>query len=694
MPASRLAAAALTVLAATSAATAQVKLTVTPTHATLRVGNDQQFSVSITGTTDTAVVWSVDGVTGGNSRVGTISTGRYTPPATVPNPNTVTVTVTHRTTGTAVDIPVTVLNPYPMLASVLPARISEGPFAFTINGSSFVRGATVTLGDTALTTTFVSSTRLIASGVLSQSDHTPRVALVVTNPEPGSASSTAANVELNRPKTFTPRVTPTAAARFLEQAAFGPDRASIEEVQRLGFEAWIDAQFEEPVSPYQDPAMIATSLSPLQARFFTNAVHGADQLRQRVAFALAQIWVVSGSVASTPPRFIPYLRVLQNRAFGNYRDLMRDMTLNPAMGDYLNLVNNVKANTARGTRPNENYARELMQLFTIGTVMMASNGEVQMDNAGQPAATYTQADIQEVSRALTGWTYPTKPGARPAARNPAFYDGPMEAWEANHDTDAKKLLLGVTLPAGQTAAADLDGVLDNLFYHPSIGPFVCKNLIQHLVKSNPSPAYLQRVVEAFNGSGGSDRGDLRQTIRAILLDPEARAGDDAPRVEADAGHLREPVLWLVSLLRALGALVNDTNSLASRGSALGQNIHNPPTVFNYYMPGYKLPGSDLLGPEFQLLSPAAALERANQVNTIIYGSLGGGAVISTDRYTTLAYSPNDLLDEIDLVFFHGQMPAEMRRIILQAVIETSGERAKAQAALYLAASSNYYAVQR
>jgi len=693
MPANRLLATVLGVLVAATTATAQIKLAVTPTRATLRVGNEQQFSVTVTGTTDTAVVWFVNGVLGGNSTVGTVSTGRYLPPAAMPEPNTVTVTVMHRTTETYVDIPVTILNPYPMLASVLPARLSAGPFALTINGSNFVKGAVVKMGDTALETTYVSSTRLTAAAVLGKSGPT-RMPLTVTNPDPGSVTSTALGVEVNYQKSFTPRVTETAAARFLEQAAFGPEPASIEEVQRLGFEAWIDAQFQEPISPYQAPGMINTSLGPVQARFYTNAVHGSDQLRQRVAFALGQIWVVSGSVASTPQRLVPYLRILQNRAFGNCRDLMRDITLNPAMGDYLNMVNNVKGDTARGTRANENYARELMQLFTIGTVMMAGNGEAQVDSSGQPVPTYTQADIQEFARALTGWTYPTQSGARPAARNPAWYDGPMEAWEANHDTGAKKLLLGATLPAGQTAAADLEGVLDNLFYHPNIGPFLCRNLIQHLVKSNPSPAYLQRVVDAFNGGGNSDRGDLQRVVRAILLDPEARAGDDNAIPEVDGGHLREPAVWVASLLRALGALVNDTNGLASRGSVLGQNVHYPPTVFNYYMPGYKLPGSDLLGPEFQLLSPATALERANQVNAIIYGSLGAGTVISTDRYTTLAYSPNDLLDEIDVVFFHGQMPAELRRIILQAVIETAGERAKAQAALYLAASSSYYAVQR
>jgi uncharacterized protein (DUF1800 family) len=675
------------------AAVAQVRLNVSPTTATLRVGNEQQFSVSVAGSTENAVTWSVGGVVGGNATVGTISTGRYLPPAAVPAPNTVTVTVTHRATGTFVDIPVTILNPYPMLASVLPAHIHTGPFALTVNGSGFVNGAKVTMGNLAVTTTYVSATRLIVAGTLDASAR-GALDLSVTNPDPGWVSSAAAlRVELNPNESWSPRVTAGAAARFLEQTAFGPDRASITEVQRLGLEEWIEAQFSEPASSYQNPEMINTSLAPVQARFFTNAVHGRDQLRQRVAFALGQIWVVSGSVVSRPDRLVPYLRILQKNAFGNYRDLMRDVTLSPAMGDYLNLVNNVKGDAARGIRPNENYARELMQLFTIGTEAINPDGTYVLDAAGARVPAYTQTDIQEFARALTGWTYPTAPGGRPAARNPARYDGPMVAWEPNHDSGAKKLLGSMVLPANQTAAADLEGVLDNLFYHPNIGPFVCRNLIQHLVKSNPTPDYLKRVVDAFNNTGGV-RGDMRAVIRAILLDPEARWRDSDAQLSATEGHLREPVVWIASLLRALGALVNDTNGLASRGAALGQNIFYPPTVFNYYMPGHRLPGSQLLAPEFQILSPATALERANLVNTLIYGSLGAGVVVIPENYTTRALSPNDLLDEVDLVLFHGQMPPDMRRIILQAVIETSGEKAKAQAALYLAASSGYYAVQQ
>lgn len=670
----------------------QVQVAVTPAAVQMHIGTEQQFTATVTGSTDRAVDWAVNGIVGGDANVGRITTnGRYTPPAALPSPPKVTVTAVHQTTGVvSAGVSVALLNPYPALASVRPARLFTGLFGVTINGSGFVAGSRARLGKMDLATTYVSATRLVAAGILPESER-GMLALTVTNPDPGGETSGPVAVEVNGPRTFDAQVTAGAAARFLEQAAFGPDRASIAQVQRLGFAGWLDAQFEEPVSPYQDPDRIAFSLAPLQARFFTNAVHGSDQLRQRVVFALAQIWVVSGSVASLPDRFVPYLRILQKNAFGNYWDLIREMTLCPAMGDYLNMVNNAKADPARGTRPNENYARELLQLFTVGTDLLNPDGTYKLDSNGQRIPTYSQKEIQEFSRALTGWTYPTQPGSRPAARNPAYYGGPMEAWQANHDTGSKVLLGGLELPAGRSAEDDLNTVVDNVFFHPNAGPFLCKNLIQHLVKSNPSPAYVERVVRVFEAG---ERGNLREVVRAILLDPEARAGDDNPQPAAGDGHLREPVLWLAALLRALDAMVNDTNTLASRASALGQNIHYPPTVFNYYMPGFEIPGTKLLGPEFQILTPTTALERANQVNAIVYGSLGAGTYIDLNGWANLANSPSELLDEIDVVFFHGQMPVEMRRILLEAVIGTTGERAKAQAALYPAASSGYYAVAR
>jgi hypothetical protein len=683
-------------LAALPALYGQVQITVRPAAVQLHIGNQHQFTATVTGAANRTITWMVNGIAGGDAAAGRIAAdGRYTTPAALPASAAVTVTAVHTESGTAsAGAVVTLFHPYPMLASVHPERIQTGPFTLMVNGSGFVPGARVRLGGAELETAFVSATRLRAAGALAESS-SGTAAVTVVNPDPGGRASAGIVIRLNEPGDYDPQVTIGAAARFLDQAAFGPDRASIERVLRLGYSGWIDEQFEAPVSPYPDPETIGLGLGPLQARFFTNAVHGADQLRQRVALALGQIWVVSGSVAFLPERYVPYLRILQQHAFGNYRDLMREMTLNPAMGDYLSMVNNVRADPARGTRPNENYARELLQLFTIGTDMLNPDGTFMLDANGQRIPAYTQEQIHDFARALTGWTYPTQPGRAPAARNPAFYVGRMTPWEANHDKGRKVLLLDFELPPGRRAEEDLNSVVDHLFFHPNIGPFVSRNLIQHLVTSNPSPEYVARVARVFMGESG-EHGGLKQVVRAILLDPEARAGDDNLHVQPGSGEgrLKAPVVWLASLLRALGAVVNDTNTLAGRASALGQNIHFPPSVFGFYSPGHRIPGTNLLGPEFQILTPSTALDRANQVNAIIYGSLGAGTQIDLSGWTNLANTPDELLDEIGAVFFHRQMPAGVRSILQEAVAATAGARARAQAALYLAASSGYYAVAR
>ncbi len=261
------------------------------------------------------------------------------------------------------------------------------------------------------------------------------------------------------------------------------------------------------------------------------------------------------------------------------------------MGEYLSMANNDKADTTRGTQANENYARELMQLFTIGTFLLNQDGSLQLDVNHQPVPTYTQSTIANFARVYTGWTYPTQPGAKLQKHNPAYYTGPMESFESNHDTGSKTLLNGVVLPAGQTAEEDLGAALVNIFTHPNVAPFVSKNLIQHLVTSNPSPAYVSRIAAVFDDNGSGVRGDLRAVVRAILMDPEARAGDSGPSLNPPdtSGHLREPVFFTASMLRGLGALVNDTNGLAGQAAKLGQTIFTPASVFNYYAPGYRIP---------------------------------------------------------------------------------------------------------
>ncbi|MGC4082940.1 MAG: DUF1800 family protein [Vicinamibacterales bacterium] len=292
-----------------------------------------------------------------------------------------------------------------------------------------------------------------------------------------------------------------------------------------------------------------------------------------------------------------YHRLLLRDAFGNYRDLMRDIATNPAMGRYLNMLNN-RSQAVTGVPPNENFARELMQLFTLGIPTLNADGAQVVVN-GQQVPTYSEQDVRELARILTGWTFGDgNPATAPRRQGRENYTVPMEAVARYHDTDAKTFL-GVSFPAGQTAEQDLAQALDVLFNHPNVGPFVSRQLIQQLVTSNPSPAYVAAVAGAFNDSGGV-RGNLAAVVRAILTHPEAT-------MSTTNGKLAEPALFVVSILRGLNASVTDHPFMSDRAEQMGQKVLYPPSVFSYYSPGYRVRGTDngfgvpLGGPEFQIL---------------------------------------------------------------------------------------------
>jgi uncharacterized protein (DUF1800 family) len=702
-------------------------VTVSPTAVPVHLGTFYQFSVKVTGVTNTAVGWSIAVPSGATGSPGNISTGgRYTPPPAMPSINTVIVTVSSLAAPSAsATATITLQNPVPTVASTSPSVVPAGPFTITVNGSGFVSGALVLFGGEATTTTFVSANRLTAAGVAS--DPGQRKLVTVVNPDPGQAQSVdAVTVLVGSDACGADVVTAGAASRFLQQAAFGPDRDSLAHVECVGLDPYITEQLAEPISPYPDAGDTGYAITQLQARFFANAVHGRDQLRQRVAFALSQIFVVSAVEESAAAQFAPWLALLQKDAFVNFRTLMQDVTLSPTMGEYLDMRNNDKANPATDTRANENYARELMQLFTIGLYQLHNDGTPQTSN-NQPIPTYDQSTIQDFAKIYTGWTYATKPGATLQKHNPTYYGGPMVAFEANHDTTSKTLLNGLVVPAGGTAESDLKAALDNIFSHPNVGPFIGKQLIQHLVTSNPSPEYVARVASVFNDNGHGVRGDLAATVRAILLDSEARAGDgnvltfNPRRLEGDAfapfvrspsrsssaledrGHLLEPVLYIPAILRGLGASVNDSNTLQSLASTLGQTLFNPPTVFNYFAPSYQIPGQyvsgqSLGGPEFQLDTPSAAVGRYNIANTIVFGSLGAGAVIDWTPFSSLGNNQMALTSLVADRFFHGNMPAAVNTELQHATGAITGTTAaaaksRAQAAVYLAVTSSDYSVE-
>ena len=671
-------------------------LTLSPSVASVRVGSAQPFTPSVAGKTWT---WSVNGVAGGNATLGTIdANGNYSAPGVLPAPNSITIAAaeTAKPSETASSA-VTLLNPIPVVTGISPPQVDVGAFTLTITGSDFVSGATVAFGGTTLTTAFISSTQLTASGTATPAQ-VGSVSVNVVNPDPGAIGSNDMSAEV----VGTISVAANVADRLLEQTTFGPTTALITQVQYSGLQGFLTAQYALPITKYPLPASGETGLGAVQQRFFVQNLTAQDQLRQRVAFALSQIFVIGGAKVTDPTGYTNYLQLLENDSFTNYRQIMQDVTLSPAMGDWLDMVNNGKPNVSQGDHANENYAREFMQLFTIGTSQLNPDGSYQLDSGGNQIPTYTQDTVQAFAVAYTGWTYPLTPGGTQQTYNPAYWTGPMVAVDSNHDTTAKQLLVypgasgGGLLPAGQSAAQDLQGAMDNVFNHPNVGPFVANELIQHLVTSNPSPAYIQRVASAFNDNGSGVRGDMKAVITAILMDPEARRGDDPATAVGTDGHLQEPILYMTGLLRAFGA-TSDGSNLAYYGGDMGQQALFSPSVFNFYSPSYVIPGTTMYGPEFQILTTATSLNRVNWTNNFVFGSIGSGTTVDFSSYATQASNPTALLGSLNTLMLHGSMSSDMQSSILTAMqtVPTGSNQGlqEAQAAIYLIGTSSQYQVQ-
>lgn len=494
-------------------------------------------------------------------------------------------------------------------------------------------------------------------------------------------------------------MTATAAARFLDQATWGPTPTAIAGLQTTGINAWLANQYSLNTSDLPDQAILTSSgtsnnnLQPVQAAFFQNTVTGADQLRQRVAFALSQIWIVSNTSVAPAYAYPPYWRIFRDNAFGNYRDLIRAVTLSPAMGAYLNMANNNKGNPAKNTSANENYAREMMQLFTLGLTQLNPDGTPVLDQNKNPVTTYNQAVVTNMAKVLTGWTYPTAPGATGKTNNPQYFFGQMVAIESEHDTTAKTIFDGITIPAGQTAEQDLESLLDALMAQPTMAPFVSQQLIQHLVTSNPSPQYISRVSSVFENDGTGVTGNLQAVITAILTDPEARAGDDGTSSsESPAfGHMREPVLFMPNILRGLNATLTANSAIYNDTSELGETLFGAPSVFSYFSPQYRIKGG-LLAPEFQIYSTQTAADRADIVNAVIYGTLDKGTTVNLTPFVQQAGSTASLLDYISSIFLHGSMSPALEQAATDAVNAASRAQAKAQAALYVVLTSGEYQI--
>ena len=659
---------------------------ITPAGAQLHPGETVQFKATITGTTNPNVIWKVNGAPGGNATVGTISTtGLYTAPAGMTG-STMTIGAPSAEDPQSNNAPsfVTLLSSLPIVSAALPAPLPVGNFTIAVSGSNFLNGAQIIFGGVMLPTTFVSPASLSASGNAATAGTIP---LQVINPGAGSPTSNTLQVQVGNGNSG---VTPAAAARLLEQSTFGPTPATIQHVQSVGMQTFLNEQFAATASTYPTPGA-NDDITVVKQRFFTNALTGQDQLRQRVAWSLAQIFVVSNQKIGDPSAFTLWMNMLQKDAFGNFSTLLNDVTLSPTMGRYLDMVRNDKPDPNSGAQPNENYAREILQLFSIGLAQLNPDGTPQVDTNGLPIPTYTQDTIIGFAHVFTGWAYPTKAGQTASFYNGEYYGGPMIPFDNHHDTGQKLLLNGMVLGAGGTAQSDLTVALQSIFTHPNVGPFISKQLIQHLVTSNPSPAYVSRVTAVFNDNGSGVRGDLKAVVNAILMDSEARRGDDPTQVQSSDGHLKEPVLFMLNLLRATNS-TSDGANLQNYASEMKEEPFESPTVFNFYPPDNAIPGTTLLGPEFRIFNSTTAISRINFVNDLVYGSVSSTTKTDISAYVALASNPTELVDSLSNVL-NGPLSDSARNTIITTVTNLSDNTKRAKTALYLIGSSSQFQVQ-
>lgn len=663
-----------------------IGISITPPSATVGAGNQTQFVATVTGTMNTGADWAVNGVPYGSYLVGSMDgNGNYTAPAGLGNLTNVTITATSQADTTKqASATVTLQNPAPTLTSITPATLAPGAFQITLYGTGFVSTSTVSFGGQAVQVTYATATMITALGTAGNPGQVP---VSVTNPAPGGGTSNTLNVTVTTAGT---PVSSATAVRFLEQSSFGPNMEAVNQLQQLGFDTYLQNQFAATITPYADPRL-KDAVFDVGQRFYLNATAGGDQLRERATFALNELWVVAGDKIDDPLGYTNYLRTLGKDALGNYQDLMKDVTLTPAMGHYLDMVDNDAP--APGQHANENYAREIMQLFCLGLNQLNPDGTPVLDSAGNPVPTYTQNDVMDLGRAFTGWTYPLQPGKVQQNHNPAYFGGPMVAVQANHDAGIKTIL-GQSIPAGQTAEADLAAALNIIFNHPNVGPFVGRQLIERLVTSNPSPSYVQRVAQAFNSGkfnnyGTGKRGDLQAMIAAILLDPEARRGDVPATSVATDGKLREPAILIVSIARAFHAKT-DAGGFTYLGKRMSQEIFYPPTVFNFFPPVNPIAGTMLNGPEFAIFNTVTSLERANFIDDAVYSSIEVDFSPVVNAGTT-----DQMVAWLDALFMHSTTPASMKQTILTALsaLDPSDKYGQARTAMYLFLSSSMYQVQ-
>ncbi|MFO1303700.1 MAG: DUF1800 family protein [Burkholderiales bacterium] len=521
--------------------------------------------------------------------------------------------------------------------------------------------------------------------------------------------------------------------RFLEQATLGPTESLVQQVKAKGIAAWLDEQLAMNVTRYTQYPWVDWQVAPpcindttppatpekycflnkatvdvVSREFYRQSLTAPDQLRMRMAHVWHQVFVHSaqGGIYDAHGN-ANFQQRLRDGTFETFESLLTRYALSPQLGNFQSWVRNVPEHD--GIRPNENFARELMQLFTIGTAELNDDGTPKVDAKGQPVPTYAQADIETIARILTGYTFPTRPGNTPDFwGNWLYWTGDMIPFDAYHDRGAKSALNGrIAMPAGGTAAGEVASLLHALAMHPNVPPFISRQLIQKTVTSSPTPGYVARVAAVFKDNGKGVRGDLAAVTKAILLDPEARG---ARKIDREYGRLREPVLFWTAMLRALD-VTTDGMQVGFAASASGQQLFAAPTVFNYYPADYVLAGGGIPAPEFGIYTSLEFLNRANQVNDLLYNvdqswtnwgpqpqlaNALGTLSPTLSSFLPDAANPDALVDRLDRLLMHGTLPADTRKTIVNAVSKVSAVNAlrRVKLALNLMLVSIDYQVQK
>jgi len=499
------------------------------------------------------------------------------------------------------------------------------------------------------------------------------------------------------------------AKRFLDQATFGPTLTDINHVNEIGVAAWVDEQMQLPAT-LMLPAMRQIKdhrWNEYVNVWWRHAVTAEDQLRQRVAFALSELFVVSArdGLGDEQLGLSNYYDILVRNAFGNYRDLLQEVTLSPIMGEYLSMKGNHKPDPERSIRPDENYARELLQLFSIGLVKLNDDGSVVTDKSGTPVPTYNQDTVEAFAHVFTGWNFP---GADDFLwPSETDYISPMVAYPGYHAGREKTLLRGRVLPQGQSPEKDLTQALNNIFNHPNVGPFISQQLIQKLVTSNPSAQYIKDITSVFNANESGERGSLGSVVRAILLHDEARRGHlDNPTT---FGKLKEPLLRVTALWRAFEPDRFPANfNYAWVGTELGQSPLNSPSVFNFFTPFYSLPGEiqdrGLMSPEFEILDESSIITLTNRMlaNSIWshnyqYESDEYRLALNIDLEVALEQKGRErLLSHLDMLLLGGRMSDALRqelRTLMNQYDYDSGGPQRVIETIFMIVSSPAAAVQ-